>query len=324
MFVALFSACTPSNQEPQTAPTFAPDAEVGPPTALIYVDGTSLRSYDLATGATEVIAELPSADVAVAPNGRLFVVVEERDPRGPGPEGFREPFLMIASTGGDEIPSELGPGRSPEWAPGSNAVAAIEPTPQGETIVIHQLPGGRVATPAPADELWSIVGWHGDEVVAIGSRSGVVALPSSSGELRALNAEPSELWGVSPDGSRHVVVGARGGVIAGPGGRQQIDVNAAFGDGAWSFDGATIAVVFIEGPRTGLGLIHVATGEVREVADGKRAQGNVVWALDGKTFAFVRVDAERRSRLEALVCTSSTECTSAFSWDEGVRLLAFR
>lgn len=303
---------------------FPSETPIAPPQALIYVDGTSLRSYDLGSGASEVITKLPSADVAVAPNGNLFVVVEERDPRGPGPEGFRQPFLMIASTSGPETPSELGPGRAPEWSPGSNAIAAIEPTPKGETIVVHQLPGGRIDTPAPGDELWSIVGWSKDEVVAIGSMSGVVAIPTASGEFRALSLEPSQMWGVSPIESRHVFVGGRAGVIAGPGGPEQIDVNAALGDGTWSHDGRTIAVALIQGPATGMALIDVATGQVREVAGGVRAQGNVVWALDGKTFAFVRVDPEKRGRLEAMVCTTSTDCTSAFSWNEGVRLLAFR
>ncbi|MDQ3963912.1 MAG: hypothetical protein M3277_08395 [Actinomycetota bacterium] len=323
VLVAIGVACSPASP-PEAVPTFPPDAPIPPPEALIYVDRRSLKSYDLASGASELITELPSADVAVSPDGRLLAAVEESDPRGPGPEGFRAPQVVIAGTGADEIPSELGPGRAPEWAPNSAAVAVIEPTAHAETIAVYQLPGGKITTTAPGNESWSIVGWSGDEIVAIGARSGVVAIPTSTDEPRRVDAEPSQIWGVSPIASRHVVVGGRGGFISGSGPRRVVDVNAALGDGTWSLDGATIGVVFIEGPQTRLGLIDAASGQVRHVSAGRRAQGNVVWALDGKTFAFVRVDAERRGRLEAVVCSTATECTPAFSWDEGVRLLAFR
>ena len=268
----------------------------------------------------------------MSPDGKLFVVVDEGDPRGSDHEGFRQPFLRIASTSGAEIPSDFGPGRSPVWAPNSAALAAVTPRGPRESIAIFEIPGGPPVLPGGPDRQWTIVGWQGDELVAIGAESGVVALPTVTSDTkspftddpRRLRIQPAELWGVSPIEPRQLVIGARGAVIAGPDGTRETDVDAALGDGAWSFDGKTIAVAFIEGPQTSLGLIDVASGEVRAVADGKRAQGNVVWALDGKTFAFVRVDPEQRGRLEAMVCTTSTECKSAFSWDEGVHLLAFR
>lgn len=318
---AFLAACTPGSDAPPVA--FPSDTPPAPPTRLLYVDRTTLKSYDLASGASELITELPSADVAVSPDGRLLAVVEETHPQGVGPEGFRRPRVLITGTTQDEIPSELGPGRAPEWAPNSTAVAVIETTARGETIAIYQLPGGKITLPAPSDELWSLVGWSGEEIVAIGSRSGVIAFPTDSGEPRSLKPPPAQLWGVSPVESRHVVISGRAGVIAGPGGRVQLDVPAALGDGGWSHDGRTIAVTLIRGTRTQLALIDVASGADRVVLDGKGAQGNIVWALDNKTFAFVRVDPEKKGRLQAVVCTTSTECSVAFSWDEGARLLAF-
>lgn len=327
------SACVTSPEPPSAAPTFPPDeTPPPPPTTLIYVDRTTLKAYDLKTGAAEVIADLPSADVAVSPDGALYAVVEETDPRGSTHEGFRRPAIVIAGTSGTQAPDDLGPGRSPVWDPDSSALAAVLPAGRTESMAIYKLPGGPPVLTGDPETLWTIVGWHGDELIAIGARSGVVALPTVRSETRspftdeprALGIQPSELWGVSPAGTQYVAIRGRGAVIEGEGAARRIDVDAALGDGTWSFDGATIGVVFIEGPATGLGLIDVATGQVRDVADGQRAQGNVVWALDGQTFAFVRVDPERRSRLEAMVCASSTECSSAFSWDEGIRLLAFR
>jgi hypothetical protein len=50
------------------------------PTRLIHVDRTTLKSYDLESGETSEIAQLPSTDVAVSPDGRAYrayVVVRE-------------------------------------------------------------------------------------------------------------------------------------------------------------------------------------------------------------------------------------------------------
>lgn len=95
------------------------------------------------------------------------------------------------------------------------------------------------------------------------------------------------------------------------------------GDGAWSPDGSTIAVVQVgEGPSRVL-LIDGGTGEVRTVDEGNGAQGNVVWSHDSQTFAFVRVDPENKLKLQAVVCGASGACQPGFSWDRGVLLLGF-
>ena len=143
-----------------------------PPTRLLYVDRTELRSFDLGTGASELIVELPSADVAVSPDGNYFAVVRETDPRGSTEEGFRTPEVFLGDvTSGREL-AALGPGRSPHWHRDSSRVAVIEPAAAGERIVVYDTNGERLDLPGRAAPLWTIVGWMGDEVVAIGGGAG--------------------------------------------------------------------------------------------------------------------------------------------------------
>ena len=319
------TACTPS-PAPQGASAPTPATRHGAPTALLYLDGTELKSFDLATRQSMTITELPSADVVVSPDGAHLVAVQETHPAGPGSEGFRRPQLVIGSTSASEIPSELGPGRSPVWDESSTAVAAIVPTGAGETIVINDVPSGAIVqTDVPGDERWSLVGWMGDEVVAIGTRSGVIATPGNGGPYRALRVAPARLWGVSPEESAYLAVTDGGGTLISSGGRHPVNVDErVLGDGAWSWDGTSIAVTLVGGSRPQLVLVDATTGHVRQVAAGPGVQGNVVWAADSKTFAFARVDPDNRTRLQAMICTSRIDCSTTFSWGQGVRLLGFR
>ena len=292
-------------------------------TELLYLRDRELVAYDLATGTQTDITELPSPDVAVSPDGSLLVAVEEGSPQGPGPEGYREPLLVVASTGGTETASELGPGRSPVWAPSSAAVAAIVPTQRGESIVVYNLPGVASATAAPDDERWSIVGWRGTDIVAIGSRSGVVAIPTTGGDITPLDVPPSNLWGVSPTGATHLSVAGDEVRLVGPTNERVRGLEATLGDGSWSWGGAHVAVALLD-RAGGLALIDVARADVTDIPEGVGAQGNVVWSVTGERFAFVRVDPENRGRLQAVTCTLDDRCDELFSWGRGVRLLAFR
>ena len=331
--VALLPGCTTA-ETPEAVPvpdaSFIPEPTPVPsmPTPvpsieLLYLRGRELVAYDLATGTQTDITELPSPDVAVSPDGQLLVAVEEGSPQGSGPEGYREPRLVVASTGGDEIPSELGPGQAPVWAPSSTAVAAIASTEQGETIVIYNLPGTATPTAAPDDERWSIVGWRGTDVVAIGSSSGVMVIPTTGGDIATPSIAPSDLWGVSPGGDTQLVVDGDEVRIAGATNEVLEGLDATLGDGSWSWGGGHIAVALLDRPG-GLALINVARAKVADVDEGVGAQGNVVWSATGKRFAFVRVDPANRGRLQAVACTLDTECDPLFSWGRGVRLLAFR
>jgi Tol biopolymer transport system component len=169
-----------------------------------------------------------------------------------------------------------------------------------------------------------MVGWQNDSIVAIGSISGVVSIPSDGGEPRAYRVGPESFWGASPSGNSFVSIDEDGGSIVSDDGRVPIDISGALGDGTWSWDGATIAVVSIgAGAATQLVVIDAATGDATEPRAGAGAQGNVVWAQDSQSFAFVRVKPDQRARLEAVLCETDGSCEPAFSWDEGVTLLGF-
>ena len=305
-------------------PTFPTDPTPVAATELLYLRDKELIAYDLATGTQTDITELPSPDVAVSPDGLLLVAVEEGSPQGPGPEGYREPRLVIASTAGDQIPSELGPGRAPAWASNSSAVAAIAPTERGESIVVYNLPGTSSPTTAPDDERWSIVGWRNTDIIAIGSRSGVVAIPTTGGDVTALAVPPSKMWGVSPTGANQMVVEGDSARLTGSGKQPLEGVEGILGDGSWSWGGEHIAAAVLDDGPGALALIDVARAKVTTLDEGVGAQGNVVWAENGERFAFVRVDPAHRGRLQAVTCTLDTRCDPLFSWGRGVRLLAFR
>lgn len=353
--VASLAACTTGG--PAVAPTpaasFTPDAPPAPAEELLYVQGQTLKAYDLVARSSRDITELPSADVAVSPDGRLLVAVREAGAEATGdhqdedsaghegeghegdgaekeggtedPEGFGEPEVVIASTEGPEDPSVLGPGRAPVWGPNSAALAVIAPAGKGEAIHVYQLPGSSRQTAAPDDELWSIVGWQGTDIVAIGSRSGAVAISSLGDEVTPLDVPAIELWGVSPVSVTHLRVSddrvrLEGAIEGGIGGLE----GGTLGNGTWSWDGTRIASVAVsDGGVTSLVVINTRTRGVRQAPGSRGAQGNVVWSVGNDRFAYVRVDEDDRSRLEAVVCTIELECDELFNWARGVQLLAF-
>lgn len=327
---------------------FTPDAPPAPAEELLYVQGRTLKAYDLAGGSTHAITELPSADVAVSPDGRLFVAIREAEDldeessseghegeavEGEGaegqsedPEGFADPEVVIASTGGPEEPSLLGPGRSPVWGPNSASVAVVVPSRRGEAIHLYQLPGTSRETAAPKDELWSIVGWQGTDVVAIGSRSGPVAISSLTDEVMALGMPAFELWGASPASPTYLTVTDEGTYVEN-GSRARLGGlgGGRLADGSWSWDGSRIAAAAVsDDGDTSLVLINTRTTSVKQVPGSAGAQGNVVWSPGSDHFAYVRVDRDQPSRLIAAVCTIELECRDLFPWTRGVRLLAFR
>ena len=314
----------PVGSDPEPTPTPTAEAPVAAPTRLLYVDGRELHGFDFDSGAAELIAELPSADAALSPDGLHLAVVEETDPGGPGPEGFSMPAVTLRQIGGPDEARTLGPGRSPAWSADGTRIAAIAPTEQGESIVIYSPAGQEIPTAAARDELWSLVGWQNDDVVAIGSVSGVVLVPGDGARPRAYRVSPASFWGAAPVGSAFLALEQGAGVIVTKNGDQDIATGGALGDGTWSWDGKRIAVVVIdEDVNTRLTLIDATTGDAAAAAESRGAQGNVVWSQDSQRFAFVRVEPERPSRLEAIVCQGPTRCEPAFSWDEGVSLLGF-
>jgi hypothetical protein len=338
LLLALLVACTTTTE----APDEPSPAEPGPGPVLYYLRRTTLASMDLASGRRNTLAELPSADAALAPDTTRMVVVEETSPLGSFPEGFRKPALLIGPTEEWAI-TELGPGRSPRWAPDGSAVAAIARAKGEGCPGVETEGGGCPATEevvaydpaAPADPPeklagpalgYSLLGWSGETVLALRA-PGEAVLGDDE-----LPYRPAELWGASPAGEIFLQVdddGARFTRVDAQAPAAEVDLDGArLGDGAWSFDGSTVAVALLEpvGVRLSsrLALIDTESGAVSEVPGGGGAQGQVVWSADSKRFAYVRVDPDKKSRLQAVVCTVEFDCRPLFSWGQGVTLLGLR
>jgi hypothetical protein len=339
LLLALLVACTTTTEAPVEPPPAEPRS--GP--VLYYLRRTTLASMDLASGRRTTLAELPSADAALAPDATRMVVVEETSPLGSSPEGFRKPALLIGPTEEWAI-TELGPGRSPLWAPDGSAVAAIARVRGGEGCPGVETEGGGCpateevvaydpAAPAEPPETlagpalgYSLLGWSGETVLALRA-PGEAVLGDEE-----LPYRPAELWGASPVGEIFLQVdddGARFIRVDAQAPSAEVDLDGArLGDGTWSFDGSTVAVVLLEpvGARLSsrLALIDSESGAVSEVPGGSGAQGQVVWSGDSKRFAYVRVDPDKKSRLQAVMCTVELDCRPLFSWGQGVTLLGLR
>jgi hypothetical protein len=359
MTVVSATACTtedaaaPSREpkEPRQRPAGQSDA----PSELVYVKGVNLFLYDLDSGQRRKVGRLPSADVAVSPDGQRYAVVEETSPAGPTPEGFRKPVLRLGSIDGEDA-RELGPGRSPLWSPDGRFVAAIaragglvfcpDAIEEGEANVKSCQPTERVVAyrsdgeGAPKTLLggnqWSLIGWTSDDRILATSlifNSVVLGYPGASFEdAETLGLKPEEVWGISPSEYALLVVRDGRSFFAYPGEGEGATVElrgALLGDGAWSPDGKKVAAVAIEqrphgSPRSKLVVIDVATGKVEAVPRSKNAQAAAAWSPSSESFTYVRVDPARASKLQAVLCSTELECETLFSWNQGVALLALR
>jgi hypothetical protein len=345
LLLALLVGCTatsgPTNR-PAPAESTPELAESGGGHTLFYLKGTTLTSVDVESGRHSKLAELPSADVAMAPDTTQFVVVEETSPLGPDPEGFRDPQLRLGLTE-DGGSTDLGAGRAPLWAPDGTAVAAIAPVegeacPGVETegegcagteeVVSYDLeepdvPGKTIAGPALG---YSLLGWSGETVLSLRA-PGVAVLGNEE-----LPFPPAEVWGASPAGEIFLHVdddGARFTRVDAQAPAAEVDLNgASLGNGRWSFDGRTVAVELLEpvGARisSSLALINAATGSLEQVPEGQGAQGQVVWSSNSDRFAYTRIDPDNRAKLQVVACTVALNCRPLFSFREGITLLGLR
>lgn len=282
-------------------------------TYLVYVRKHRLRGFDLGSGQHVELGTVPGPDVVLSPDGQRVAVVTDLDPGG-DPEGFSDPQISVATIDGDDA-TALGPGRSPRWSPDGVRIAAI--TDDG--IVSYDV-GTTGATPVLEGEVWSLFGWSGEQVAAVGPDGASLTAPGD--EPRFLRLAPSTVWGISPTGPAAIVAEESTATVVGNDSETDIDLEGALGDGSFAPDGSKIAAVVI-GSGTALVVIDPDTGTTRYPPEGAGAQGNVVWAADSQSFAFVRVNPDDRLELQAVVCSRQLMCEPAFSWGQGVTLLGF-
>jgi hypothetical protein len=325
------------------------------PSELLYVKGSSLFVYDLDSGRRRRVAELPSADVAVSPDGKKYAVVEETSPAGSTPEGFRKPVLQLGSLDRQGT-RELGPGRSPLWSPDGKYVAAIakakgvlscdarpgdprktQKCRRAELVVAYQPAQDVKSQIVLGPDRWSLIGWTSDHrllAISITGNNVVVGyLKSSMNDAEQLGLQPGEVWGISPTEYVLLLVKPRQRSFfdyAGQHADSTIDLNGAvLGDGTWAPTGEHVAAVAISQPQSGLPrsellLIEVASGSVTKVPGSNDAQAAAAWAPDGSSFAYTRVHPKNADKLQAVFCTTSLDCRPLFSWAQGISLLALR
>ncbi|MFN2490321.1 MAG: TolB family protein [Actinomycetota bacterium] len=306
--------------------------------ALLYADGSSLRTLELATGEDEKVTQLPSPDAYAAPARWIASVSDEA---GPGDEDFAElPVVRLLDLASDQVRA-VGAGFSPLWSDDGATLAWLRPVEErrcsgeicrGEAEVVSLDPRTmerRILLPAGA---WGLLAWVGEWLLVSDARDLAATIAvSPEGQRATLALAPSEIWGGSPDGRWLLRVtsdgaemleladGAPTGHEVRVGGR-----SAALAEGSWSPDGSRLAV--IELPRGGPGrVVVIEKGHAgASPVDGSRgAAGTILWLPDGDGLVFARTKRGARGRLEAVRCSvgGETPCEPLFSWREGVTLL---
>ena len=335
-----------SAEEPGGDPSPSPSSEQPTePEQLIYVDGTTLKSFSLADLEDGEIRSLPSADIDLAPDGRRYAVVRETASGEPDPDAFRQPEIVVGSLDGGRA-TRLGPGRSPMWSPDSSLIAAPVPAgarvecPAGlegdaegmcspEKVVAYDPESGPPGTNLLGTEpRWFLLGWSDNQVVGIDARGEMAAAAPGEDPLSFIGLSSTEVWDVSPTERRFVtVIGTSDAQVTDFDAQilHKIDLEGArLGAGEWSPDGSRVAAVFLNTSETPmvarLGVIDASSGAVEFVPGEVTAQGQVVWGVDG-SFAYVGTDTNDPGLLQAILCSPELDCEPLFAWTEGIRLL---
>lgn len=338
----LFSACDSGGDgdrsaTPSPSSSIAPgSAPVGPARSLLYLDGSDLRTFDLANGNDRFLARAPSTDATATPNGDRIAYVVSSTPVSSDEDFIASPELQIADVSSGSM-SDAGPGFSPMWNPDGSRLGALVPAEargcEGETClgtvsaaVIDPATGVRTTVVEPGR--MSLLGWWGDRLlVGLQDPPSVIAA-SLDGSVERLSLVPNEVWGPAPNGESLLVIYEDSAGFARPDSATDDPVpldGLVLGEGAWAPDSGAVAAVGLGRRGQQLVLIGPQDGRPQPVAGSAGAQGQIVWAPDSGSFVFARSTGGRGLRLEAVHCKveSEPECSPPlFSWGRGVRLLA--
>ncbi|MDQ4142304.1 MAG: hypothetical protein M3198_00930 [Actinomycetota bacterium] len=309
--------------------------------SLLYLEGRTIRSLDLTTGAQETLGRLPSVDAVSAPGGRSIAYVVAAEP-GEGHEDFvADPELHVrdVQTGSDVT---IGPGFSPLWSPDGRHIAYLESSEsrvcEGETcsglvsVVVADVVGEERRT-LLEEGGWVLLGWLADRLVVTDRASSSKALVvDDAGRSEDLGLVASEFWGASPDGAWIVEQTDTKSTLLLTGGgtpeKRLLDTgDRILAQGAWAPSSDRLAAVLLPTPCCGgaseLGLVSLEGGV--EVVPGSRgAEGPVIWGPASDRLVYARAAGKGGLRLEAVHCdlAGGEDCTSLFSWPRGVALLA--
>jgi dipeptidyl aminopeptidase/acylaminoacyl peptidase len=310
------------------------------PLELLYMKGPVLHRMDVRSGADEVLAELPRADVHAAPlSGRLAFVSDT----GGGEQDFEAApeLTVLEPESGRRL--ELGPGVAPLWSPDGSRLAYLRPVEPrscaGEScsgaveVVTYEIGSGRRATLLGPGR-WSLLAWTGDRLLAADQErlgSSVVVEP---GSRRRLAVAPSSLWGASPNGRWLVTVTRNGASFVELDESSPLErrVEVPLGgqrlaEGSWSGDSKRIAAVLLRVsggiPRTQLAIMGPERPAPIPVASSAGVIGRPLWSEDEASIAFAQVTGRGGRRLRAMWCPleASGGCRELLSWKDDVRLL---
>ena len=326
------------------SPSPSPSASPGSWT-LTYLRGSRIVTRAFGSDAEHLGVDLHTAGVAASGSGWLaYVVPQKGSASGEDGDFVRRPELhLLQLTSGEDL--KIGLGFAPLWRADGTKVAFLRPNRarrcDGESCAGKV----RVLVVAPGEPARSISGsghlhllaWEGDRVLVSDDRhvTSTTSLSAAGGSPFSIAVPPSEIWDASPDGNLLLTVAP--GELNFTGlreGRLTADVRSVpipgsiLADGSWSAGSSKLAGVLRKrNGRSRLSFLSPDRAPV-PVPDSAGAMGNVVWDRAGDSFAYVAVDANHRSRLQAILCRprppGAEVCRRWFSWAQGVSLLELR
>lgn len=338
------SSSTAPQPSAEPSPSSTPSDEPEDGTALLFLRGRVIRSFDLDGDVQEPVLTLPTGDAVLSPDGATVAVVTPAIPTGNDEDFLEYPELLtIEMDEGDR--SSVGPGFSPQWSPAGH-LAYLEPVERracdgemcsGRVRVAILQAGGALRRATPPGH-WGLLGWAGERLLVadLSDLSGTLSLGVDGASQTLLDIPPSEIWGGSPNGRWLIQAKARTTLIrpldgtGAPSGRgPRVDLGGArLGQGAWAPDSSVVAGIAIKvspGGIPGSTVVTFSTDDPHpSVLPGSpRAAGNVIWASDSSRYAYVQATGPRGGRLTARMCDLGGACRDLFHWTQGVTLLAF-
>jgi hypothetical protein len=314
---------------------FADEVKLGPGAALtgkppqvLYLDGTQLKRYDIESGESQNLAELPPSAVTASPRTSFLAYVDE--------ETGSEPTVHLydAVSGSDE---SLGLGVSPLWHHSGARLAYLRPEDPATCldlscagdveVVVYDLVDKEEDVVAEAGR-WSLLSWAEDYLL-LGEAAERTVSVSLEGDQQTIDYAPSEIGVASPDGRWLIVRTAEGSAFVplADGGVDGDPIPIPIEEGSldaavWSLDSSFAAAIQI-----GEGSQPVVTSpdepSPKPVEEAFLATEPLVWSVTNNAVVVSRVIDAQAEEFEAFWCPVETQqtCEPLFSVSDRVVLL---